>query len=120
MKKGNWIAVGIIVIAIIIGALIISSNLSKPEQPQCSSDYYWTGSECCYDIDSNGICDKDQNVFEFVFDNCPIHSWGECVKPCENKCAELGLRIAVSAVDGSELASHPGPNDKFYCNCVRN
>jgi len=120
-NKGIYFVGVLIFLAIIIGAVIISFNSSNKNDldNSCPEGYFWTGSECCRDIDSNSVCDNDQSFFEFVFDNCPINSWNECVPPCESKCNELGLRIAVSAVDGSDLASHPGPNDKFYCNCVK-
>jgi hypothetical protein len=126
-KKWLWISLGVVAVIVIILLLVVftgristfqdSSSYSSPSASKCSAGYFWSGSECCRDADVNNICDKDQQYLEFVFDNCPLSSWGDCVKPCENKCAEHGLRIAVSAKHG-DLAAHPGPNDKFYCNCV--
>lgn len=119
-KKWLWVSLGIAgVIIIILLWIIFTGRMSTfQDSSSCSVGYFWSGSECCRDADENNLCDKDQEYLEFEFNNCPINSWGDCVKPCERKCAEYGLRIAVSAKHGEELASHPGPGDMFYCNCV--
>ena len=124
MVKNNksiiWVVLGVI-IGILIAFLIFNSINNSDSEPnnKCSENYFWTGSSCCYDSDSNQICDNEQDFFEYVLDCNGIYDMSPCVNLCISKCSEKGLRIAVSAVHGSDLASHPGPDGKFYCNCVK-
>ena len=113
-----WIVVVLIVVAIIVGALIIS-NANSPTSPtgQCSENFFWTGNDCCYDSDGNSVCDNEQTLFEYILDCDGIHNMKECGEMCISKCAEIGFRMAVSAVDGN-LASHAYLDNEFYCNCV--
>ncbi len=120
-NKGVWIIVAIIVgIAIVIGAVVISNSDNSKTTNECSKGYFWTGNNCCYDSDSNGICDSEQKLFEYVLNCDGITNMKPCVDMCISKCGEVGFRIAVSAVDGEALASHPYFNNQFYCNCVPN
>jgi len=118
-KNNTWIWILLIIAVIILGGIMFSSNKSSnSESSKCSTGYYWTGSSCCYDGDSNQICDSEQKVFKYVLNCNGINDMSPCVNMCISKCAEIGFRIAVSAVDGDELASHPYLNNEFYCNCV--
>ena len=121
-KSHAWIWVAIIIgIAIVVGAIILSSNQSPTKQSSsCSSGYYWTGSSCCYDSDNNQVCDNEQKFFQYALDCNGLYDMSPCVNMCISKCSEKGLRIAVSAVHGQDLASYPGSDGKFYCNCVPN
>lgn len=50
------------IILLLLFALIACTKQPSPEQPQspCSPLQVWTGSECCYDLNENQKCDKNE------------------------------------------------------------
>ena len=115
--------IAVIAIALVVGLVLITQPSfleTEPttSEPLCAANYFWTGSECCYDIDSNSICDNEQEIFRFFLE-CDWQKLSEkyCVDSCEAKCAEVGKRMAVGALHGSDLSSY-FRTDGFQCNCV--
>jgi len=60
-RKQIWYIIGGVIVVVFI---ICIALVNKDNEVVCNSPYIQVGTECCLDINSNGICDNDEVVEE--------------------------------------------------------